>query len=199
MYPGGGIINPWALGFVFKFIFFFSTLVNLSARLAKLYYFVTFVTHSTAGRFVTSFLESLGTSSFFIGWLFGFIRLITCFLTPIISAYVDESKTHRNVLILTSIGRVIPIAILAQLYVTGSITNTWLFVVFLSYNVICCAMGPIGDSLVLSYLPDKSGYGTCRLWGALSFGIGNLAMGFLLQSWGNFLPMFWAYIISSVY
>ena len=150
-----------------------------------------FYFHGAAlSRFLTALQISLGFSSTAIGNILGAIRIMTSFLSPIISSMADSRKTHRKTIILQLILRMVPAMILWLLYHRESLTIWSFFGLNGLMAIFTSGNGPMSDSLLLASLEDKSRYGEVRLWGALTYGLGNFVLGIAIQTYGDFNPMF---------
>ena len=145
---------------------------------------------SMAGRFFTALQVELGFSSSRIGNVLGLMQLVTSFLSPTVSSFADTKKVHRLMVLTQSCLRMLPLAVMWGLYWAGSLSFGLFFVLNSLVSIISTGIGPISDSLVLAALEDKSRYGSVRLWGALSHGVGNLVVGIFIQLFGSFHPMF---------
>ena len=151
---------------------------------------------SLASRFMTSLQVHLGFSSSAIGNTLGFMKLITSFLSPLVSSVADTHKIHRTMIICQTIVRLIPLAVMWHVYVSGSL-SLWMFFLLNSLTSLAATgVWPMSDSLILASLEDSSMYGRVRLWGALTYGIGNLLVGCLIQWTDSFSPIFSASIIT---
>jgi len=118
------------------------------------------------------------------------MKLITSFLSPVVSSVADTRKIHRTMIISQTIIRLIPLIAMWHFYVTNNL-SLWVF--FLINSLISLAatgVWPMSDSLILASLEDPSIYGRVRLWGALTYGLGNMFVGCLIQWTDSFSPIF---------
>jgi MFS family permease len=167
---------------------FFSTAMNLAklSTFCGIFYF-----HGAPlSRFLTSLQVHLGFSSTAIGNILGFIRIATSFLSPTISSVADSRKIHRLLMISQILLRLVPAMVLWSMYRSDSLTIWSYFSLNALMSMVTSGNGPLSDSLLLASLDDKSQYGKVRLWGALTYGLGNLILGVAIQAVGDFNPMF---------
>lgn len=208
LYPGGGSIKPWLVDDwdeLFTFIF-------LNANLRRLFWFyekmdltklssfcgVFYFHGSTVSRFMTSLQVSLGFSSSTIGDIIGVMRILTSIISPTISAFADTNKLHRSMVMGQSILRILPFLFMWYFYHKNELSVTSYWILNGCISLLGTGIGPMSDALVLASLDDKSRYGQVRLWGALTYGLGNLVLGILIQIYGDFSPMFGLSLITLV-
>lgn len=153
---------------------------------------------SAAGRFLTALQVELGFSSSSIGNVLGLMSLATSFISPTVSSFADTKKVHRIMLLIQSCARVVPLIAMWVLYANEMLSFWSFFVLNSLISVVSTGIGPISDSLVLAALVDKTRYGSVRLWGALTYGLGNLMVGLLVQVFGSFHPMFAMSVITLI-
>jgi PPP family 3-phenylpropionic acid transporter len=153
---------------------------------------------ASLSRFLTSLQITLGFSASTIGDILGFMRIATSFLSPTISALADTKKIHRRLVISQSISRVVPFMVMWYMYCAETLSVTSFWILNSMVSVIGSGCGPMTDSLVLASLDDESRYGKVRLWGALTYGVGSLVLGALIQTFGDYNPMFAMSLITVV-
>ena len=139
---------------------------------------------------MTSLQVKLGFSSSAIGNTLGFVKLVTSFLSPVVSSVADTHKIHRTMIICQTIVRLIPLIVMWRVYISGGL-SVWMFFLLNSLiSLSATGVWPMSDSLILASLEDPSMYGRVRLWGALTYGIGNMFLGCLIQLTDSFSPIF---------
>ena len=139
---------------------------------------------------MTSLQVSLGFSSSAIGNILGLMRIATSFLSPAVSSYADTNKLQRSMMIAQSCIRIIPLIIMWVMFSWGGLSLWTFFLLNSLASILGTGIWPISDSLILASLDDKATYGKVRLWGALTYGLGNLVIGVLIQMFESFNPMF---------
>jgi PPP family 3-phenylpropionic acid transporter len=153
---------------------------------------------SLASRFMTSLQVKLGYSASAIGNTLGFVKLVTSFLSPVVSSIADTYKIHKAMIISQTIIRLVPLVLMWYIYAYGSLTLGYFFVLNSLISLSATGVWPMSDSLILASLEDSSTYGRVRLWGALTYGIGNMFIGCLILWSDSFSPMFSTSILSAV-
>ena len=153
---------------------------------------------STVSRFMTSLQVSLGFPSSTIGDIIGVMRILTSIISPTISAFADTKKVHRLMVISQSISRIIPFMVMWYFYHRNELSVSSYWILNGCISLLGTGIGPMSDALVLASLDDKSRYGKVRLWGALTYGVGNLVLGVLIQVYGDFSPMFGLSLITLI-
>ncbi len=148
---------------------------------------------------MTSLQVALGFSSSSIGNILGVMKLLTSFLSPMVSSYADNSKLHRRLVVIKTIARSTPLVFMLALYKLDSLSLGMYWILNACISLSSIGITPMQDALFLSTLEDKSTYGKVRLWGALTYGLGNLFVGYLIQTYGNFDPVFLGSIIGLLF
>lgn len=151
---------------------------------------IIFFQSSIASRFMTSLQVRLGFSSSAIGNIIGVMRLLTSFISPMVSSYADNHQMHRRLVIVKTILRSVPLVFMWLLISQDALDLTmyWILNACIAFSSI--GLSPMIDALFLASLLDKSTYGRVRLWGALTYGLGNLFIGCLIDVFDSFTPMF---------
>jgi PPP family 3-phenylpropionic acid transporter len=139
---------------------------------------------------MTSLQVNLGFSSSSIGYILGFIKIITSLISPTVSSLADTRKIHRSLMLTQSCVRIIPLMVMWFLVSRNLISVVSFFVLNSLTSILAAGLWPISDSLILASLGDKSLYGSIRLWGALTYGVGNILIGCLIELYSDFDPMF---------
>ena len=151
---------------------------------------------SIASRFMTSLQVSLGFSSSAIGNILGIMRIATSFISPAVSSLADTKKVHKLLILTQCIIRLVPLMVLWSMYRSHSLSLVTFWILNSLTSILGTGIGPMSDSLILASLEDKSRYGNVRLWGAVTYGVGNLLTGVLIQAYGDFNPMFLACFVT---
>ena len=104
----------------------------------------------------------------------------------------------RHMIIFQTILRLVPVCVMWFAYHEGAL-SLWVFFVLNSLiSLAATGVWPMSDSLILASLEDPAIYGRVRLWGALTYGVGNLFIGCLIQWSDSFSPMFSTSILTAL-
>lgn len=182
---------------------------SLIGRPAVLYFFL-FAALSAPGRFFSVFLRSFaGLSDGQIGLVLGAPVLLSMLTRILVGIYADSRKDgkERSIFFLTLVG--------AGLFQLMLLTHALPAALQFAYILVVCTFGraamtplfPCLDSYTLEYLGkgrekedadlQKTRYGEERLWGAVSWGIMSVIIGFSLDRWGFVRTIFPANLVFS--
>jgi len=126
--------------------------------------------------YLPGYYHSLGHGGQVIGML-GAIKPFTTFLVaPFWGIVSDSTGSPFAVLYFTFL-----VSLVGQLLVAWKHNPTYIMTMVFITAVFNAPVKSLLDSMVMSHLNDRSGYGKLRLWGQLGFGIGSSGVGVLLS------------------
>lgn len=187
----------------------------------SLLYFAYFACHASAGRFISLFLLDYGLTDAEVGFILGCGTLTSLVFKPIMGYLADFYGSRIVMLWGSTISCLIFILNAFSTQFQGSSRVYFLLVLWSArspFNVT-----PIVDAFTVVHLANSSddglgdlsklpadeaeevkatrtaAYGKCRLWGAVSWAITNLALGALMDSYGSTHVMLLSSTITTIF
>jgi len=127
--------------------------------------------------YASKYFEAVGMTHAQMTVLLAASPLISIIMQPVWGMLGDRSKSRNAVLRLL-------IAASAALVLTYGVSNAfwWLLIVSTLFSAVYTSVQPMGDSIILEALqPQNQPFGPLRLMGCLTFAVGNLFIGYLLD------------------
>lgn len=162
-------------------------------RQYQLLYFVLFASGNGVAAFRNVFLEDAGLSGSQMGIIGAILVASGMAAQPVWGIAADRYGRTKVALAIGAVGS----ALAALLYPAGMYVSSP-FLVFVVASVVFSAfrspIHPLADSMVLSSGLD---YGKVRAFGSIAFGVGILALGWLIEWFGTPL-IFYVYVVGMV-
>ena len=146
-----------------------------------------FLYWSAAAAFIpymSVYYESRGLAGKQIGLLISIPYMVTAASSFLFGYLSDLIKKPSAIL------RLCALSFIAALVILSRANSFWMTALgCLTYAISAAPMNPILDKITLGLLNDKSQYGRVRIGGSVGWGLGVLAVSYLLSDW-NFSTMF---------
>eukprot|EP00005_Dracoamoeba_jomungandri_P000507 CAMPEP_0174253808 /NCGR_PEP_ID=MMETSP0439-20130205/3163_1 /TAXON_ID=0 /ORGANISM="Stereomyxa ramosa, Strain Chinc5" /LENGTH=563 /DNA_ID=CAMNT_0015335043 /DNA_START=1 /DNA_END=1690 /DNA_ORIENTATION=- len=166
--------------------------------LPKFIYFIFYGMLASLSPFYSVLFHSKGISSDQIGALVFLVPLVTSFSSPLWTALSDVTQSKHKTIIL---GLTMCVA-LTRLMLLFSSRFGILLITMVVGALFSGGLTPLIDSVVLAFLVkkynDKKLYGRQRLWGAISWGISALVVGFLADKFDTTDVYVYSYLLGSL-
>ncbi len=153
----------------------------------KAFYFFWFTALGSFMPFITLHYRNIGLDLAQIGVLLSLGGILQ-FVSPVWGLLADALRLRRLLLPVAVIGAVVPAVLL------GVMTDFWvIFALVVTMGLFFAPVGPLADSATLAALGNaREHYGSQRVWGAVGWGIGTVAVGWVVQHLGLGV-IFWVY------
>ena len=134
-----------------------------------------------------------------LGFVF-MIQPLTVFLRPLICAYADRTRRHKQLVVLSGLATglayspfvIVPFLIRSNLVQAGTGTVFWLLALsHLLGSIALCGNLSLGTAMAVNYAKRVGAdYACYRKYGSISFGLSAYLMGFINQDWllPDFVP-----------
>lgn len=154
-------------------------------QIVSIYYFFEFLASSAFNGFISLFYRSRGMSMGQLSLLMALAPLTAFAALPLWGTISDHARKknliHITVLFLASVSVLLfdPADTFSKL--------AWVSCLFAFFSTV---VTPLGETVALEYLHrHRLPFGSCRLYGALSYALGGIVFGILLQGHTNrFVP-----------
>ncbi|KAL6053380.1 Major facilitator superfamily domain-containing protein 6 [Balamuthia mandrillaris] len=180
IFPGEGSSKEvYSGGFCFRFDRAFSG-KGVMTFYPKFLYFVLFASLASAVPFLALFWEAKGLDKWQIGLIAGVRPFISFVTAPLWGFLADRTQQHKPLMALSCLLAAFMMLLLWE--AEGFVGITLVMVLLAATEA---PVGPLLDNTVLLWLHSSGGgkenYGRERLWGAISWGLLALIMGYVLS------------------
>ncbi|KAJ8604659.1 hypothetical protein CTAYLR_006517 [Chrysophaeum taylorii] len=143
-------------------------------RRLKVLYFWQAVGPSSWGRYASLFYDSVGLTPAQVGVITGSMPLIRAVAMPSWGAIADRSSKKKVALVTQSLS-----ALTLALYAFGGIRGFFSLWAVAAASACFASSGVLDAYAVQALGAEKSRFGEIRLWSAVSWGVSNVAMGYV--------------------